>query len=498
MKLTGIIESIFNGRCVLRGYAPIADLIEYSKANFNYQREVDDKHVKKLIEFLKGDNPYRFFTELLFGLEFSDPHAIGLLREKSISSPVNLSDDIKITELKLKSTTAQLTSFDDTDTIQKIICLEFNKDATKMSRIDGNHRLTAAETIFKLESSEENDRLKDNLQKMVVPFSILIQGNNNNPEDYEAAIFYLINSNSVPLTEEQNLKAIFESNRFTSSQLGQIFCIDNADLMTDIVDSLDKIKFTDSNVIFNEGYYTCIHQLTLALNSHKCKTDLNSIIAAFYKVADDLSVKDFLKNCRNINIIAAMIYISCTENKLYSQFLLWLEATRIYSMEEVQVETIISLFDKAMNAQIKIFVAMPYYSQDVIRSTNDIYNRIINKYREKYHIDISLPGGIMTYEGSTINIINDIFNRIENCDVCFCDITGNNPNVTYEMGWARALRKYVVILKEENADGSKSDYRMDFYSTFKKDAYITLEEAIEKNLRAILKKYYSINIIDNI
>lgn len=59
---------------------------------------------------------------------------------------------------------------------------------------------------------------------------------------------------------------------------------------------------------------------------------------------------------------------------------------------------------------------------------------------------------------------------------------------------AKALGKYVVILKEENAEEPKSDYLLDFYSTFKKDAYITLEEAIEKNIIAILKKFYSINI----
>ena len=102
----------------------------------------------------------------------------------------------------------------------------------------------------------------------------------------------------------------------------------------------------------------------------------------------------------------------------------------------------------------------------------------------------------MTYEGSTVNIVNDVLERVSNCDICFCAITGNNPNVTYEMGWARALKKYVVILKEEEAEKPKSDYLLDFYSTFKKDAYITLEEAVEKNLKAILKKHYSVPVED--
>lgn len=497
MKLTGIIESIFDGRYILRGYAPITDLIEYSKANPSYQREADAERVTKLINFLRGDNPYKFFTELLLGLEFSDTHAISLLREKHIPTTTKLSDNIKVSEIKLKNASTQLSSFKDIDTIQKILCLEFDSSAKIMSRIDGNHRLTAAEKIMELDSNPENDLLKDALRKVVVPFSILIQGKSNDSEDYEAAIFYLINSNSVPLTKEQNLKAICESKGFTISQLEQIFGIDNAELMTKLISSLDTSDFRATNKIFQEGYYTCIHRLILALSSNQIQTDLGGIVTSFYRVLDDISTKDFLRECTNIDMVAAMIFISYAKHNLYSQFLLWLETTKIYSMKDISIETILSLFNKAMNAKIKIFVAMPYYSQDVIRSTNEIYNRIINKYRVKYHIDISLPGDIMTYEGSTINIISDVFNRIENCDVCFCDITGNNPNVTYEMGWARALKKYVVILKEENAEGPKSDYGMDFYSTFKKDAYITLEEAIDKNLKAILKKYYSINI-DNI
>ena len=105
-----------------------------------------------------------------------------------------------------------------------------------------------------------------------------------------------------------------------------------------------------------------------------------------------------------------------------------------------------------------------------------------------------MNGEIMTYEGSTVNIVNDVFERIENCDICFCDITDNNPNVTYEMGWARALKKHVVILKEESAEGPKSDYKLDNYSTYKKDAHLTLEEAVEKNIIAILKKNYSITV----
>ena len=335
---------------------------------------------------------------------------------------------------------------------------------------------------------------KEQIRKTIVPYSILLQGVEDNPENYEAAIFYLINANSVPLTIEQNLSVLLKGDRFSSTILNSVFGIDNASIMLDIVSLLESNAFENSTSVFKNNFYTCIYQLTLALYKNNFSYSVDRIIDAFYSVKNDVQSDEFLKECGNIHILTSMIYYACSTSNVYSLFKKWLKFTRIIDIPYIHTETIISLFDKAMNSTIKVFVAMPYYSQDIVRSVNDIYSRVICRIRKQYNIDISLPGGIMTYEGSTINIVNDVFNRIKTCDICFCDITGNNPNVTYEMGWARALNKHVVVLKEETAEGPKSDYGMDFYSTFKKDAHITLEEAIEKNLKAIIKKHYSIPI----
>ena len=200
------------------------------------------------------------------------------------------------------------------------------------------------------------------------------------------------------------------------------------------------------------------------------------------------------KDCLNVNIVAVLIYYHSISVERYNQIIPWLKRNRIYQIEDINVDSIVNLYEKAMNSKVKVFVAMPYFSSEIVRSTNDIYSRVLTKIHKQYGIDISMNGEIMTYEGSTVNIVNDVFERIENCDICFCDITDNNPNVTYEMGWARALKKHVVILKEESAEGPKSDYKLDNYSTYKKDAHLTLEEAVEKNIIAILKKNYSITV----
>ena len=45
MKLTGIIETIFEGRYVFRGFATLEELALFSKPNYNYQRVPDEKRI---------------------------------------------------------------------------------------------------------------------------------------------------------------------------------------------------------------------------------------------------------------------------------------------------------------------------------------------------------------------------------------------------------------------------------------------------------------------
>ena len=164
MKLTGIIENVFNGRLIFRGYATLVDLVEFSQSNDNYQRKADSTRIKQIATFMNGDNLYEFFTELLFGLEFVDTNAVLHINQKHINGTVKLSDNIKLSEVRLKNANIQLNSYESDNTIQKIISLEFDNNATKLSRIDGNHRLTAVEDILKLEDTEENNKFKEKIK----------------------------------------------------------------------------------------------------------------------------------------------------------------------------------------------------------------------------------------------------------------------------------------------------------------------------------------------
>ena len=50
------------------------------------------------------------------------------------------------------------------------------------------------------------------------------------------------------------------------------------------------------------------------------------------------------------------------------------------------------------------------------------------------------------------NILQQIYDMISEADIIVADMTGKNPNVFYETGYAHALKKSVVLLVQDAAD----------------------------------------------
>ncbi len=99
----------------------------------------------------------------------------------------------------------------------------------------------------------------------------------------------------------------------------------------------------------------------------------------------------------------------------------------------------------------------------------------------------------MTNKGETQDQIQDIINKIQNCSIFFADITGNNANVSYEMGWARALKKKVIIVRRKGTEKPKSDYVNDTYHEYNDSARQTsLKKIIKENIIEELKKGYGL------
>lgn len=66
-----------------------------------------------------------------------------------------------------------------------------------------------------------------------------------------------------------------------------------------------------------------------------------------------------------------------------------------------------------------------------------------------------------------VTIVEAVQQAIERADFVIADLTGNNPNVMYELGFAHALRKPVLLMVQDGAGPILSDISGYIYLVYK-------------------------------
>lgn len=488
MKLTGIIDRSL-GQICLRGFAPIKELARISIADYTYQRDLLDKQQARISNFLDNEQ-FLFFPEVI--LCFRIKSNIEQKRQMNSLQSIELGKNIitqngKISIKFIKNKTdLKLAELNIDDTFLNNLISNGNY---LFHRIDGNHRLSASEET---ESSFVND--------LKIPYCIIIGEDfyengkkmEEHSKEFDKAVqvyFHNINTKVIPLTSEENLKGIVNNkDRFSDEELSKIINTDGTFLRNLLTEVKDYNAYPNLKNIIRDYEKTFSVILTNLLKD-KINISDTELIRNILSESNTLLSKFSLRY--NSEILLALIYFLFTK-KNGESFLDWVKINRLDAIDDISAENIINLYEESSKREIKIFVAMPYFSKDIVESHNKIYTRAIEKIKNDYDININLYK-IMTYEGASVNIINDIFEKIKNCQIFIANITNNNPNVTYEMGWARALNIPIIIAKEKDSE-PKSDYKLDSYFEYQKEAYTTLEDSISKHLKNILKDIYKFTI----
>ncbi len=95
----------------------------------------------------------------------------------------------------------------------------------------------------------------------------------------------------------------------------------------------------------------------------------------------------------------------------------------------------------------KCFVIQPFDGGKFDKRFNDVYKpAITNAGLEPYRVDM---------DPSVLIPIESIENGIKSSEICLADITADNPNVWYELGFAFALGRPVVMVCSEERTGKK-------------------------------------------
>ncbi|WP_029327851.1 nucleoside 2-deoxyribosyltransferase [Bacteroides sp. 14(A)] len=495
MILRGILDHSLNGQICIRGFAPIKELARISKADYSYQRSPINR--SDITDFLENQS-YLFFPEIILGYKFRHSFAKGkssLTPMKSVPEGKSYKSNVDNTQIKFRTVdykqsqdirgensiqVAELV-FDDVE-LSKLI----QDNMQPLSRIDGNHRLRAAESV---NSSK--------VERMIAPFCIIlgeeIYGSEtlNAINEFDKAtkvFFHNINTKTIPLTSEENLKVLIDDQIcFPDNELKDILGKEGV-LVRQLIEKYNYKEFTGIEHIIGDNFRSCYLDIFNILEGKN--KNVNKVLDALKSVDRLYADNDRLKANSSFGLLYAFLYYWILDKKgKFSMFKNWVLNNNLFETEEVLAENLIKIFDKIAEQEIMVFIAMPYFSDEEVEAHNDIYKTVIEDLKNDYHINIG-HYEIMKYQGKTVDITQDILNKIEECGIFVANITNNNPNVTYEMGWARALRKPTILVREEKSKEPKSDYKMLYHATYKKEAHTTLKKTIRENMEAILAKEY--------
>ena len=133
----------------------------------------------------------------------------------------------------------------------------------------------------------------------------------------------------------------------------------------------------------------------------------------------------------------------------------------------------------------KCFVIQPFDSGIFDKRYTDIFEPAIKKagfepYRTDRDLSVRIP-------------IEEIEKGISGSEICFAEITTDNPNVWYELGYAFACEKDVIMVCSEERAGKKYPFDIQHrhiieYKTGSKSDYEKLEDIITLKINALQQK----------
>lgn len=242
MVLRGILDRSLSSQLCIRGFAPIKELARISKADYKYQRNPIYLQEKEISTFL-DEEEYLFFPEVILSYQIKYDTTLkgadkSLTPIQKIETEHKFVSNVDKTQFKVKiqkyrdqpdiRNNSEL-KFVDFILDDEFLTIQIENNKQPLHRVDGNHRLKAAESA----TSEK-------VNNMVVPFCIILSNciirEQINPdgsitkievsdsEKFEKAVFHNINTKTIPLTSEENLRVILDDDKnFSDDELKNRF-----------------------------------------------------------------------------------------------------------------------------------------------------------------------------------------------------------------------------------------------------------------------------------
>lgn len=442
MKLTGIIEEVFRGVTIFRGYATLRTLAKLSEST-SYQREKDPDRIEAITNYIKASS-YIFFPELILGWQLDNHDALRKIKDEDNVSSISLDNGIKIKKAKFRF--KSLAAGEEPKT--KVVTVEipdFLQDKI-FNRIDGNHRLSVVDKIL-----EDTDTYDNDICNQIAPFCLIIQNASNDADKFESAYFYLINSKAKALTTEENLKAIFKAD-FTDGEKEELLSKNKLqiDYIQGVLDYLEINTIDFIRDIFNSEIYSFSYILSdLVIDKEAASfEDVLNRLTNSIKYINSIYISEGVK-IKNKEIILALIKVQYAQSENLKKFVEWINKNEVDTIDALTFDNIVRLFNNIHKKRaFKVFVAMPYISFKRVNEYNTLFKEVLQEISQKVGFGLELIP-IMRFRGESQRIDRRLIECIKECDIFVGDLTTVNDNVIFEVGLAEGNNKKILLIKAE-------------------------------------------------
>ena len=442
VKLSGILQYSMGGFLCLRGFVSFKMLSAISEPNPEVQRDLIAQHQGEMAEFLNGGE-YRFFPEVVLSLNLTDGKSefdkIDLFHSE-LRSGQTWNKSIGGFQISISQNVTKnvLSAFDPsprTDRIN-IAHLKFDEKEHKITRIDGNHRLSAATSV---------------IDDFVVPFCLLLFQNPEENEQYSRAIFHNINAKQIPLSLEENLKVILESDEVFSDEklktdpsFGWPYY-----LARKISQREDFSDYLFINSLIRDTKYTYLLQVCQLLIKNETLPKADDAVDSFCEQLPQIEAALQEAQLRvipsNLAVISAISFYKLTNIAKYQHFLSWVKENSITRAPGIHTDDLIQIFDQIYENRPKsVFVSMQFSveTQDTYQTIKDVRDIL----KRDDGLEIKLIKVDEHHDGYSDEIYHRIIEGIKESSLVIADLSFGNRNVHHEVGYAQGLDKKVLLL----------------------------------------------------
>lgn len=530
MILSGILHTSLGGFTVIRGVAPLGDLARCSEFSSEYQRTLIDTHKEEIVRFL-ADKQYLFFPEVILSasLQFDFNAYKG---KRSIAPIADILSGTGFTSnvngLTVKTVTTKLPKALETvgaANAPQLAYLNLPEDKSesglKLFRIDGNHRLSAANHA---KPGEANYNLP-------TPFCIVLHDDATQAQRFEKVVFHNINAKQIPLTSEENLRLILEEGD------GSLF--DDTTLLES--PSFGPAYYLARKLLaqIDDRYLSALAEplqnrrsLALGLTQFLMGRD-DAVSQAKDAAALDAQVPRLRNAFQRVNtiyqerpklaengchgVLVAFLYFAMhKEGRQLSAFARWVTSNRIdhlapvtttqglgyhYHLGRVQAvdaASLVSVFVSVLAARRReIFISMAFRKET--EETYKTIQKTVQQINNEHQLDIRLREIRIDQfnKGHSYTIDDEILNVIEGSGLLIADLTFGNPNVYHEIGYLMGLNRgkgleqdNFILIFDKNTRGDELESDIGFNLKSWQQLRFESTRQLEEELTESLETYY--------